>query len=316
MSKMIDTPQKLSTSQITGLVKVGVTHVGRYLGSSASWKSISKSEADALKLAGLNIISILEKSPTKVGYFTATQGKRDAIDAYNYAQAIGQPTETAIYFTVDYDAQPSHFEEILIYFRAVKENLKGYVVGAYGSYSVLNFLHSKNAASYYMQTLAWSGGRKCTFINIYQSTNDKRLNGIAIDDDILMTADVGAWGKPKPVELIHIPPIQTISKAVEKWTKIDSVWYYFENGKKRVGWLKDGDKWYYLDEKTGAMCVGWKQVAGKWYFFDVHGVMELNAWVTDKGKKYYVNDKGQMLTGQQTIEGKVYHFDVHGALIQ
>jgi hypothetical protein len=199
MTRFVDTPTKLQTSQISDLVKSGVTHVGRYLGSSTSWKSISKAEADALKSAGLQIVSILEKAPTKVGYFTATQGKQDAIDAYNYAQAIGQPTGTAIYFTVDYDAQDSDFDEILTYFQAVKANLKGYVIGAYGSYSVLNFLHSKNVATYYMQTLAWSGGKKCTFINIYQSTNDKTLNGIDIDDDILMTAEVGAWGKPKPV---------------------------------------------------------------------------------------------------------------------
>src|SRR5579875_1450732 len=196
--RSIDTPTKLGSQHITSLVNAGVTHVGRYLGSTASWKSICKAEADLLKASGLQIFSILEKNPISVDYFTATQGKKDAVDAYNFAKAIGQPEGTAIYFTVDYDAQPSDFSVILTYFQSVKANLNGYVVGVYGSYSVLNFLRPKNVASYYMQTVAWSGGKKCDFAHIYQCQCDKSLNGIDVDYNDLLKDDVGAWGQSKP----------------------------------------------------------------------------------------------------------------------
>jgi hypothetical protein len=323
--KGIDTPTRLTSTLASGLVKAGISHVGRYLDDN--WKGINKAEADILKAAGLQIISIFEKKPTKVSYFTAAQGKSDALEAYKFAQAIGQPTGTAIYFTVDYDAQPSDYDEILTYFQAVKANLKGYIVGAYGSYSVLNFLHSKGVATYYMQTLAWSGGKKCSFLNIYQYKCDTTLNGIDVDLDSLEKSDVGAWGKSKPVEKVQspkpvTPPSQskpappTPAQPTGKWVKENNQWFYYENGKKRIGWFNDGKHWFYLKEGTGQMITGWYQVASYWYYFDQNGYMICNDWMKSKGKDYYLNDKGQMVTGQYTINGKIYNFDKNGALIK
>ena len=38
------------------------------------------------------------------------------------------------------------------------------------------------------------------------------------------------------------------------WENIDGQWYYFgQDGYMKTGWIKDGDKWYFLDKVTGAM---------------------------------------------------------------
>lgn len=50
-------------------------------------------------------------------------------------------------------------------------------------------------------------------------------------------------------------------------------WYYFnENGYMVDGWIKIGNNWYFLhnrsDGKRGHMYTGWRLISGKWYFFE------------------------------------------------
>lgn len=195
----------LSPSQIANLAKNGVKYVGRYLAHS-SWKALNVGEVANIKAAGLQIFSIYESNSTQESYFSSAKGKSDALDAINLAKAIGQPTNTAIYFTVDYDAQASDLPAILAYFKAVKANLVGYKVGAYGSFTVLNYLHENKVADYWFQTMAWSNGQRNKFLHIYQYQCDKQFAGVNVDLDNLEQTDVGAWGnvvvkptvQPKP----------------------------------------------------------------------------------------------------------------------
>lgn len=196
----------LNPSQINTLKSNGVNTVGRYL-SHSSWKGLSVGEVANIKVAGLQIFSIYESNPTKVSYFTADKGKSDAIDAISLAKSLGQPEGTAIYFTVDYDANSADLPAILAYFKAVKTNLTGYKVGAYGSYTVLNYLHDNNAADYWFQTVAWSSGQHCSFLNIYQFQCDKTLGGVSVDYDNLEKADIGSWGQPTVVTQVISPSI-------------------------------------------------------------------------------------------------------------
>lgn len=185
----------LSPSQIANLVKNGVKAVGRYL-SHSTWKGLNLGEVANLKAAGLQIFSIYESNPTKIGYFIPGKGKSDAVDAVALAKAVGQPEGTAIYFTVDFDCQAADFPKILAYFKEIKANLTGYKIGAYGSYTVLNYLHENNAADYWFQTVAWSNGQRCSFLNIFQFQCDKVLAGVNVDFDNLEKDDIGAWGQP------------------------------------------------------------------------------------------------------------------------
>ena len=64
---------------------------------------------------------------------------------------------------------------------------------------------------------------------------------------------------------------------------------------------------------------GWLQIGNVWYYFDTDGYMH-TGWLTDKGKRYYLESKvgssqGAMVTGTREINGKSYQFDASGACV-
>ena len=90
----------------------------------------------------------------------------------------------------------------------------------------------------------------------------------------------------------------SISDTIMKvgWTEEDGLWYYYDKGKRRTGWLKSGSKWFYLNpDKDGAMVTGW---------------LEYNH------NKFYFNSKGYCMTGKQVIDGNTYEFNKDGYLIK
>lgn len=171
--------------------------------------------------------------------------------------------------------------------------------------------------------------------DIWQYTENGRVAGYSgnVDLSLLNGSKKLDWFlgvQPKPIENVQLSkpvtqhvqskPAQqspsTPTKPTGKWVKENNQWFYYENGKKRIGWFNDGKHWFYLKEGTGQMITGWYQVASHWYYFDQNGYMICNDWMKSKGKDYYLNDKGQMVTGQYTINGKIYNFDKNGALIK
>ncbi|GEO26686.1 hypothetical protein AAC03nite_24710 [Alicyclobacillus acidoterrestris] len=188
----IDCATRLTAATASALKSAGITHVGRYLGPESNWKTMQKAEAQAILAAGLNIWSTWETNPTYAGYFSAAQGESDARTAAAYAQSVGQPKGTAIYHSVDYDAQPADYPRILEHFRSIKAANTGYKVGAYGSYGVLTYLNQHSAADYYWQTYAWSGGFLASFANLYQCQNDVTVGGVNVDRDRILL-DPGGW---------------------------------------------------------------------------------------------------------------------------
>lgn len=203
----------LNPTQITNLAKNGVKYVGRYL-SRSSWKGLTLGEVSNLKASGIDIFSIYETNPTKASYFSAATGATDAEEAMALAKAVGQPEGSTIYFTVDYDAQSGDFPSILAYFKSVQATLSGYKVGAYGSYTVLNYLHDNGAADYWFQTIAWSHGQHCSFLNIYQYQCDKtnwNNTGTNVDLDNLEKSDIGAWCSTESLQQKSPTPVQPVS---------------------------------------------------------------------------------------------------------
>jgi lactocepin len=97
------------------------------------------------------------------------------------------------------------------------------------------------------------------------------------------------------------------------WVKISGKWYHFnDKGVMQTGWVKISGKWYYFNDK-GVMQTGWVKISGKWYYFNDKGVMQ-TGWVKDNGKWYYFNDKGIMQTGWVKISGKWYYFNDKGIM--
>jgi len=189
----IDCATKLTSSVINTLKKDGVKTVVRYLvdpNGPSAWKALTAQEAKLLSSAGLEIVSVYETNPTSVKYFKKGQGSTDAMSAMVYAELVGQPHNSTIYFAVDYDDKPADMDTIKAYFAEIGKNLKGYKVGVYGSYDVLQSLKGK--VDHYYQTYAWSAGKLSKLANLYQYQNGQTLAGIGVDYDRVIS-ECGSW---------------------------------------------------------------------------------------------------------------------------
>ena len=75
----------------------------------------------------------------------------------------------------------------------------------------------------------------------------------------------------------------------------DGSWYYLRKtsdgnqGKMQTGWLKEGEKWYYLGP-TGRMTRGWNWIDGKCYYMDQKNGHMLAGCMTPDG--YTVDNTG------------------------
>jgi hypothetical protein len=145
-----------------------------------AWKRLTRSEAEFITAAGMQIISVFETSASRAAKGTAA-GRADGAAAYKEAQLICQPTGTAIYFAVDYDAQPADYDSIEAYLRTAGEQIPGYEVGVYGSYAVIEEMARRGAAKHFWQTYAWSRRQMSQAANIYQYKNDISMFGIGVD---------------------------------------------------------------------------------------------------------------------------------------
>ncbi|MBX6353725.1 MAG: peptidoglycan-binding protein [Thermoflavifilum sp.] len=189
--KMVDCATRLTAEAARAFAEAGVQVVGRYLGNWA--KSLTPGEVQAIRQAGLDILSFWESNPTHPDYFTPEQAKSDAERAVASAKAIGQPPGSAIYFTVDFDAQDKDLPAIARYVDVLLDTVKEYAVGIYGPKRVVDYLAGRQRRpAYFAQTCAWSGGQLSDHADVYQYETDQRLAGIAVDLD-LATADAGTW---------------------------------------------------------------------------------------------------------------------------
>lgn len=124
--------------------------------------------------------------------------------------------------------------------------------------------------------------------------------------------------------------------ARDGWVKIGARWYLYDNGTKLTGWQKDGNTWYYLNEKGIMLCDGLTEIDGKtyyfydwggmaaswwyqdengdWYYFRGNGAMAISSWIEWKGEYYYVGKDGKMLTSTTTPDG--YRVDANGKWIR
>lgn len=230
MANGFDCATKLTSATAKSLKDACFEYAARYLGNS--WKSFDAKEAAIIKAAGLKLVSVFQKSANHSGYHTKTQGISDAKEAYQYAKNVGQPVGSAIYFAVDFDAQSKDMPCIIDYFTAVKENLKEYKVGVYGSYAVVNALKGK--VDYYWQTYAWSKGKIADFIHMHQFQNDIKVAGICLDKDDIKK-NPGSWDemKKQSEQLAATEPIKwdgmelkpgqigriTITKPINLWKR-------------------------------------------------------------------------------------------------
>jgi peptidoglycan hydrolase-like protein with peptidoglycan-binding domain len=141
---------------IAKLKSLGAIGVARYLSTDSS-KNLSKSEYSALKSAKLAVTLVWETTANRAlsGY---AGGKWDAQRADQLADDLGYPNTAAIYFAVDFDANPAQRKVVTQYLKGANDGTNR-PVGVYGSYYVLEDAAANNTADYFWQTQAWSGGK-------------------------------------------------------------------------------------------------------------------------------------------------------------
>ncbi len=94
--------------------------------------------------------------------------------------------------------------------------------------------------------------------------------------------------------------------------KAGNKFYADKKGILKSGWQTISKKKYYLCPDTRAMAKGAMKISGKWYFFDekTGAVKTSSGWYADAdGNKYYAGKKGVLQTGWQKIKKKWYYFD-------
>lgn len=193
MIQGFDCATKLTVKTATSLKNSGFEYAIRYLPTTA-WKGLTKEEVKAIQNAGLKLVSIFQRSANYASYFNYEEGKKDGPHAQRLAESLGQPKDTAIYFAVDYDAQPKNIGGVLAYFKGVKETLKDYRIGVYGSYRVMNEVKQKEPVDYYWQTYAWSYGKIADHIHMRQYQNGVNVSGVQLDRNDIHHVP-GAWSE-------------------------------------------------------------------------------------------------------------------------
>jgi YD repeat-containing protein len=210
---------------VDAIKKAGKQFVGEYIGTVDGVGHLRP--ADVTALQGLQIVSLFERNPTDPSYFTLAQAESDADDAIAAAIKAGQPSGTAIYFTVDpltpaeaaafstptaLSAIDSYFIRIRAYFDKYFSTHPGiaYDIGVYAPGFVLQTVMNDTSvgASY-----SWVGhfGSPYSQANIAQirdSTKDNPIliGGIPVDLDEAYTANFGQWGSSPAHPYVRVMP--------------------------------------------------------------------------------------------------------------
>jgi peptidoglycan hydrolase-like protein with peptidoglycan-binding domain len=143
-----DTATVLTASTAEAIKRAEFEYVGRYLtgtvtknGTRVS-KALTREELEVIFNAGLKVFPIYEDGGYELTYFRGRQGYTDARVAISTAMQLGIPSDTTIYFAVDFDALDVDItNNILPYFKAIKsifdsENPSNYRVGVYGARNI------------------------------------------------------------------------------------------------------------------------------------------------------------------------------------
>lgn len=191
MSKGFDCATPLTAYRALQFKEDGYDFVCRYL-VPTGYKHLTLDEAEVIKSAGLNIVSVFETTASRaLGGYSA--GLQDGLTASQCADSVGQSEGSAIYFAVDFDATGEQMRTVIDYIRGANEATPNYSTGVYGSYAVCSAVIQAGVASRSWQTYAWSNRQKMN-CQIYQYKNDILMNGTVIDLDESY-GNEGWWGQ-------------------------------------------------------------------------------------------------------------------------
>jgi len=146
---IIDTNRR-TTNALPCLISGGLSSIIRYYARTTMQpeKRLTRAEAEAIVAAGLSLSMVHQAGGADLGSFSAGKGRLDAHYTFRHAiEVIGQPSDTMIYFAVDFDCSPVQVvSNIIPHFEAINAvNTSGafskrFRIGAYGNGAVLSRL--------------------------------------------------------------------------------------------------------------------------------------------------------------------------------
>ena len=166
-------------------------------------KVLTQKEVEAFNNYGINIVSVYQDVGDVDGSFSSSKGSANAIRALQLARELGQPEDSAIYFSVDYDARSqAALDNICDYFEAIKavfdEQGNPYRIGVYGSGAVCRIIRESYAQYSWLSctTGHWEYNQydSTSKYNIKQA-EEIRYNGTLFDDCVAVGDDYGQWYK-------------------------------------------------------------------------------------------------------------------------
>jgi hypothetical protein len=157
-------------------------------------KMLTRSEADRLKAAGLDIVSNWEHDAGDM-----LLGRAGGLDHAQAAKELhvecGGPSTAPIFFSADKDYSSTQLETCWKYVEACIEELGVNRVGTYGGVKSIRFFADRGV-KWLWQTYAWSGVPTVwdSRAHIQQYKNSQTLAGGAVDFDRSMKDQYGSWG--------------------------------------------------------------------------------------------------------------------------
>ena len=182
-------------------------------GANFDFKPVTREYADALRAAGLHVVSNYQYG--KPGWPTPSDftrgydgGVADAQTATSLHVAAGGGDSAPIFFSIDQDIDLNTWKTIAVeWFRGINSVLGVDRTGIYGHSRACAWAvgdnvigHSTTAGHRWAwQTRAWSGGEREPSAVLYQSTIVTAadpgvvLGGVHVDEDDVLAADFGQW---------------------------------------------------------------------------------------------------------------------------
>ncbi|GIH03836.1 hypothetical protein Rhe02_19030 [Rhizocola hellebori] len=177
----------------SAIAAAGYSFVCRYVSWSTTGKNLTRSEADALRAAGLDIVTNWEYEASEaLGGYSA--GVENATEANRQAIVCGMPSSRPIYFSVDWDASAAQQGTINAYFDGIASVIGRSRTGAYGGFNVIDRLFDAGKVTWGWQTYAWSGGNWDSRAELRQVQNGITVDGADCDRNEAHAADFGQWG--------------------------------------------------------------------------------------------------------------------------
>jgi hypothetical protein len=184
-------------------------------GADFDFKPVTRDYADALRAAGLHVVSCYQYGkpgwPTPSDYTRGYDGGvADAQTALRLHAAAGGPDSAPIFFSVDEDIGLDTWNSLAVqWFRGINSVLGADRTGIYGharacAWAVRDGVVGRSTTSGYRwawQTSAWSRGEREPTAVLYQSAVNTASNpgpligGIHVDVDDVLATDFGQWDR-------------------------------------------------------------------------------------------------------------------------